>query len=85
MSNVISLVNARAERDGSFVNNNYGFIRNCIIDLRPGEDITYINNNGAEVIGLDGYAIIPKEEYVALRKAAHEGLTFWQKVKLLFG
>lgn len=81
--NVVSLTNARLEKDGEFLNE-YGFIVNCTWQIRPGESLTYINDKGIKVIGLDGYAIIPKEAYVELRKKAHSGLSFWQKIKLLF-
>lgn len=81
--NVVSLTNYRSERDCWMSDG--GFIRNCTIQLRHGEKITQINHNGEKVVAIDGYAIIPKDEYVRLRRIELYGMSFFDKLRCLFG
>ena len=85
MSDVISLSKEKSKKDGSF-DNDFGFATNCKFKVRDGESVTYINRYGSEVIGLNGYMVMPIECYVELRKKAHptnytnslmSRLTFW--------
>jgi len=46
-----------------------GYIRNCYLGARDGEAIFHGREDGITVPTLNGYAIIPMEEYVRLLKS----------------
>lgn len=50
-----------------------GYLRNCLISARiDGPNIFEIDLEGNVYACLDGYAILPMEEYVRLKEAAGE-------------
>jgi hypothetical protein len=46
----------------------HSYVRNCYVNMREGTDfLFYVDAEGRLFCHLDGYAIVPKEEYFKLR------------------
>jgi len=80
MSNVIDI--KKWKRDCDIHVSNGGFVRNCIIKQEDGNPITSVNGSGEEIITLDGYAIIPKIDYAALRLLEKPRASLFVRIKL---
>ena len=40
-----------------------GYVINCLLELKDGEDMMFRQKDGLAIAYLDGYAIIPMEKY----------------------
>jgi hypothetical protein len=46
--------------------NTDSYVKDCLLSPRQGETLFHVKKNGEVVVRLEGYAIIPKEDYERL-------------------